>query len=225
MEAAAGMASKRLVFVTGPPGVGKTTLIMKVLERLRREYPNLHMRGFYTRETRDSAGQRVGFEAVTVDGRSASLASIFPFSSSSSAAGTRAAAAKVGKYNVDVRSFESLVLPELQEIAQREDVGDSSSSSSSSSNRLFVIDEVGKMELFSSSFFPAVCDILNSASASSSSSTLVLGTIPVPKFGKDLVQVARIRTRSDVAIFSLTKANRDAMAISIFSHIVSLMTH
>ncbi|BFI12248.1 nucleoside-triphosphatase [Marchantia polymorpha subsp. ruderalis] len=224
MEAAAGMASKRLVFVTGPPGVGKTTLIMKVLERLRSEYPNLQMRGFYTRETRDSAGQRVGFEAVTVDGRSASLASIFPFSSSSSAAGTRAAAAKVGKYNVDVRSFESLVLPELQAIAQREDVG-GSSSSSSSSNRLFVIDEVGKMELFSSSFFPAVCDILNSASASSSSSTLVLGTIPVPKFGKDLVQVARIRTRSDVAIFSLTKANRDAMAISIFSHIVSLMTH
>ncbi|XP_052622673.1 uncharacterized protein LOC128127963 [Lactuca sativa] len=53
----------------------------------------------------------------------------------------------VGRYRVDVASFESLALPELQ---FKEDTN------------LFVIDEVGKMELFSSLFFPAVLCVLES---------------------------------------------------------------
>nr|KAJ0212972.1 hypothetical protein LSAT_V11C400225040 [Lactuca sativa] len=53
----------------------------------------------------------------------------------------------VGRYKVDVASFESLALPELQ---FKEDTD------------LFVIDEVGKMELFSSLFFPAVLRVLES---------------------------------------------------------------
>nr|KAJ0227552.1 hypothetical protein LSAT_V11C100016460 [Lactuca sativa] len=53
----------------------------------------------------------------------------------------------VGRYRVDVASFESLALPELQ---FKEDTD------------LFVIDEVGKMELFSSLFFPAVLCVLES---------------------------------------------------------------
>nr|KAJ0221828.1 hypothetical protein LSAT_V11C200075400 [Lactuca sativa] len=62
----------------------------------------------------------------------------------------------VGRYRVDVASFESLALPELQVLDFRfhfqfkEDTD------------LFVIDEVGKMELFSSLFFPAVLRVLES---------------------------------------------------------------
>nr|KAJ0190495.1 hypothetical protein LSAT_V11C800427330 [Lactuca sativa] len=53
----------------------------------------------------------------------------------------------MGRCRVDVASFESLALPELQ-FKEYTD--------------LFVIDEVGKMELFSSLFFPAVLRVLES---------------------------------------------------------------
>ncbi|XP_027909418.1 cancer-related nucleoside-triphosphatase isoform X2 [Vigna unguiculata] len=142
--------------VTGPPGVGKSTLIMRVLESLRVN-SSIKLQGFYTREVR-RAGQRVGFEVVTLDGRTAPLASIH-FSSPESVGWP-----SVGKYKVDVASFESLALPELQ---VREDTS------------LFIIDEVGKMELFSSSFFPAVLRVLES-------NIPVLASIPIPKFGRDI---------------------------------------
>jgi hypothetical protein len=44
---------------------------------------------------------------------------------------------------------------------------------------LFIIDEVGKMELFSSSFFPAVLKVLES-------NIPVLASIPIPKSGRDI---------------------------------------
>lgn len=44
---------------------------------------------------------------------------------------------------------------------------------------LFIIDEVGKMELYSASFFPAVLKVLES-------NIPILATIPIPKFGRDI---------------------------------------
>ncbi|CAI9266819.1 unnamed protein product [Lactuca saligna] len=83
-------------------GVGKTTLIARVLENLRTSYPNLKIQGFFTREIRQK-GERVGFEVVTLDGRTDPLASV-----------NNSRWPTVGRYRVDVASFESLALPELQ---------------------------------------------------------------------------------------------------------------
>ncbi|KAM7261275.1 hypothetical protein ACFE04_026750 [Oxalis oulophora] len=152
------MGSKCLL-VTGSPGVGKTTLIMRVFQNLKLSNPNLKIQGFYTREVRDQGGERVGFELVTVDGRTAPLA-LTPSNSTVSSMRWP----NVGKYKVDVASFESLALPELQ-IRQDTD--------------LFIIDEVGKMELFSSSFFPAVLKLLES-------DIPLLASIPIPKSGRDI---------------------------------------
>lgn len=44
---------------------------------------------------------------------------------------------------------------------------------------MFIIDEVGKMELYSSFFFPAVLRILDS-------NIPLLATVPVPKNGRDI---------------------------------------
>lgn len=62
-----------------------------------------------------------------------------------------------------------------------------------------VIDEVGKMELFSQPFAQAVRQTL------SAPGTVVLGTIPVPK-GKPLALVEEIRSRADVRVFSVSAA-------------------
>lgn len=44
---------------------------------------------------------------------------------------------------------------------------------------LFIVDEVGKMELFSSAFFPAVMRVMES-------NIPVLATIPLPRYGRDI---------------------------------------
>ncbi|XP_061346101.1 uncharacterized protein LOC133291787 isoform X1 [Gastrolobium bilobum] len=180
--------------VTGPPGVGKSTLIMRVFESLKASNPALKVQGFYTREVRH-AGQRVGFEVVTLDGRTCPLASA-NISSPESLTWP-----SVGKYKVDIASFESLALPELQ---VREDT------------ELFIIDEVGKMELYSSSFFPAVLKVLES-------NIPILASIPVPKFGRDIPAVARLRNHAGATCFTLSVSNRDTVREQIRSLLEELL--
>nr|XP_055164879.1 cancer-related nucleoside-triphosphatase isoform X2 [Nyctereutes procyonoides] len=92
---------------------------------------------------------------------------------------------RVGQYVVDLTSFELLALPVLR----------NAGSSSGPGQRVCVIDEIGKMELFSQPFIQAVRQML------STPGTVVLGTIPIPK-GKPLALVEEIRNRNDVQVFN-----------------------
>ena len=56
------------LLLTGPPGVGKTTIISQALEQL-----DWSKQGFYTREIREGT-KRDGFMLVTLDGKEAPLA-------------------------------------------------------------------------------------------------------------------------------------------------------
>ncbi|XP_042421181.1 cancer-related nucleoside-triphosphatase homolog [Zingiber officinale] len=191
---AATPSASKCFLVTGPPGVGKTTLITRVFEALRASHPQITIQGFYTREVREGS-DRVGFEVVTLDGMRGPLASSKISSTESLRWPT------VGKYKVDVESFESLALPQMQV---------------KEGTNLFIIDEVGKMELYSSSFFPAVLRILDS-------NVPFLASIPIPKFGRDIPGVARLRNHPGATIFTLDPGNRDAMKDRIYSQIVSLL--
>lgn len=120
-----GKKPKKML-LTGYPGCGKTTAIMKIILQLNPE----KMAGFYTQEIR-CKGRRVGFQWYRLDGKEGVLAHVEnrgPFS--------------VGKYTVDVSGFENAVVPIL-DIRQNP-------------AELFVIDEIGKMECFSGVFVEAV---------------------------------------------------------------------
>ena len=120
------------LFLTGAPGVGKTTVIMRVLERLA-----LKATGFYTRELRGKRG-RLGFEAVTLDGERCLLAHVEIKSRY-----------RVSKYGVDVATFEAVIVPSIDPDLHPEAA-------------LIVIDEVGKMECFSRRFCETVLKALDS---------------------------------------------------------------
>ncbi|XP_074844754.1 cancer-related nucleoside-triphosphatase [Carettochelys insculpta] len=171
------------VFLTGPPGIGKTTLIQKAIEVLKSS--GVAIDGFYTQEVRES-GRRIGFDVVTLSGRRGTLSRLGSESSS-----TRHEY-RVGQYVVDLASFEQLALPVLRNADLGRDTG----------KKVCIIDEIGKMELFSQSFIQAVRQILTD------SRTTILGTIPIPK-GKPLGLVEEIRSRKDVKVFNVTKENRD----------------
>ena len=119
------------LLLTGKPGVGKTTLVERVLESLR---GRLRIAGFTTTEVRDSTGQRVGFRIVTVEGEQGELAR----------KGLKSHV-RVGRYGVNLEAFEKLALPELA----RRDVD------------LILIDEIGKMECASGRFRRRVEDALD----------------------------------------------------------------
>ncbi|BAT72360.1 nucleoside-triphosphatase THEP1 [Thermosulfidibacter takaii ABI70S6] len=79
------------LFLTGKPGVGKTTAIIKVLELLQDKGV-----GFYTKEIREK-GKRVGFKLVTTWGESYIFAHV-------DIDGPR-----VSRYGVDVRVLEHVI--------------------------------------------------------------------------------------------------------------------
>lgn len=183
----------RHVFLTGPPGVGKTTLIQKATEVLKSS--GIPVDGFYTEEVRQE-GRRIGFDVVTLSGKRSTLSRV----GLEPPLGKREC--RVGQYVVDVTSFEQLALPVLRD----------ASSSSGSGHGVCVIDEIGKMELFSQPFIQIVRQIL------STPGTVVLGTIPIPK-GKPLTLVEEIRNRDDIKVFTVTKENRNHLLQDIVIYV------
>jgi len=120
------------ILLTGRPGVGKSTLIARVLT-----HADVCARGFYTRELRTPAG-REGFEAITLDGRRVILAHI-----------DLKGPHRVGKYGVAVSRFETEVVPAIQ-------------TAYGEPGELIVIDEIGRMECFSALFRQTVQEALES---------------------------------------------------------------
>uniref|UniRef100_A0A8C7Z1N5 Nucleoside-triphosphatase, cancer-related n=1 Tax=Oryzias sinensis TaxID=183150 RepID=A0A8C7Z1N5_9TELE len=113
----------------------------------------------------------------------------------------------VGPYAVDLPSFERVALPLFRNLR----------SAARSSTKVFVIDEIGKMELFSQSFVRAVSQTLDSP-------CVILGTIPVPK-GRPLGLVEEVRSRRDVKVFHVSKENRDALLPDIVAALQECLQH
>jgi nucleoside-triphosphatase len=161
------------ILITGLPGVGKTTLIKKLYENLKPYRPN----GFYTEEIREG-GTRKGFKLNSFDGRSGVLSHVNIKSPH-----------RVGKYGVDVESFDLFITGFEFE---------------SESNNMVIIDEIGKMECCSRVFQTIIGDILDS-------DKLLLATIALK--GGGLIE--KIKNRNDVTIFTLSVQNRKTMLSEI----------
>ena len=162
----AKMFNKNLL-ITGKPGCGKTTLIKEIVKEIKK--PAF---GFYTQEIRNKNGKRVGFEMISLNGRKGILAHI-NFESKY----------RVGKYKVNLETLEKIGVESVLKGLE-------------SKENLIVIDEIGKMELFSDKFKKAVLKALDSDNK-------VLATI---KLTKD-PYCDKIKERKDTKMFELKRAN------------------
>jgi nucleoside-triphosphatase len=159
--------------ITGKPGVGKTTLVQKVIERMQ----PVNMAGFCTAEIR-CMGSRLGFELQGLNGERRTLAHVEIDSRN-----------RVGRYGVDKNGFEEflealdLLNPDVE---------------------LIVIDEIGKMELFSNTFRSLVRNAL-------SSEKQVLASIALK--GNEFIR--KIKQRLDIHLLEVTHDNRDHLLEAI----------
>jgi len=161
---------KRLmnILLTGRPGIGKTTLIKKLID-----VTSLSKGGFYTEEIREG-GKRVGFSLMTLDGKKSTLASIkikSPY--------------RVGKYSVDVDGFEAIGVEAIRKAMP--------------TKKLIIIDEIGKMELFSKKFRDVVIQALNTG-----------GVVATIKKGRGSF-IDGIKSRRDVRLLEVNLENRDTL--------------
>jgi len=157
------------IFLTGRPGVGKTTVIMKVVERFKGRAG-----GFYTEEIRKD-NLREGFQIRTLDGRDGTLAHV-----------SHSGPFRVGKYGVDIDAFDGIAVPSLERALEEDE--------------LVIIDEIGKMELFSRRFRTLIQKVL-------ASDRRILGVIHqrIDSFTQ------RIRQWPTVEIWTVTEANRNSL--------------
>ena len=115
------------ILITGPPRCGKSTLISKLIDYYINE-KNFTIYGFLTPEVREK-GNRIGFDIIDIFTRNRSyLARVGDFKTKY----------KLGKYNIFIKEFNEY----LEKILNLEE----------KNVNLVIIDEIGKMELFSQKF-------------------------------------------------------------------------
>ncbi len=165
------------LLITGAPGIGKTTLIRAVIAGLP-----LSAGGFLTEEIRQG-NQRVGFRVRALDGRDGILAH------AKAVRGPR-----VGRYHVDVSTFEAVGVAALETATCEAD--------------LIVVDEIGKMELCCPRFVPALEAALDSRKP-------LLGTIlQAPHPWTDA-----LKRRPAVEVYRLTERNRQDLQDALLARL------
>lgn len=140
--------------------------------------------GFFTLEIKEK-GSRVGFSINTLDGWEGILAHQRSKSRF-----------KVGKYGVNLKDIDSIAVPAMIPARKAE---------------IVVIDEIGKMECFSSLFKETLIRVL-------SLSNWIIGSIA--QKGDPFIQ--RIKERDDVLLITLTTQNRDILVGQILDSIKPL---
>ena len=159
--------------------MGRTILLMgrprvgktTIIKEVVKRLPG-RVGGFYTEEIKER-GQRQGFRIVTLDGQEGILAHVDVRSRY-----------RVSKYGVDLVSLERVGVTAIQHAIVASDC--------------VVIDEIGKMELFSAAFKEAVL-------AAVESDKLVLGTVML----RSHPWADAIKAHPQVTLIQITEANRD----------------
>ena len=120
--------------MTGPPGCGKTTAILRIVNELKKR--GVRVEGMYTQELREG-GRRIGFIIKRITGGKGTLAHVRFMEGP-----------RLGRYVVNLRDLEAIGVSALMDGLKEAEV--------------IVVDEVGPMELFSQRFREAVEQLISS---------------------------------------------------------------
>ncbi|XP_050305039.1 nucleoside-triphosphatase THEP1 [Anthonomus grandis grandis] len=172
------------ILITGLPGTGKTTLVKKVIKHLL-ESKTTNIDGFITEEARNDRNQRTGFYVRLIHSEKTTILADKkkqPLSPDIK---------YLGSYTVYIKQFEESVL----DIISKFEKG------------ILIIDEIGKMELFSRNFEEAVTKALNKPDVR------IIATVPT----KGPTFVERLKKDPKCHLLNVTIDNRDCLVETILS--------
>lgn len=130
-----GKNMSQCIFLLGRPGVGKTSVLLRVVKELKAM--GLNVGGMISQEARRGA-TRIGFRLIDLEtGREGWLAHVHQKTGPS-----------VGKYRVNLRDLQTIGVNAILSAIHNADV--------------VIIDEIGPMELYSSDFKDAVTRAMQS---------------------------------------------------------------
>jgi len=152
------------ILITGKPGCGKSTLILKLSD----QFKNRRISGIITPEIR-RGNQRYGFKIVDLLSQKEGIMASVDIQSEK----------RVSKYYVDVQVVDKIMNEFMGSYEQAD---------------IFMVDEIGKMELYSEKFKEVIQQILDSNKP-------VIATIPL---SKDPF-IEKIKKRKDSKVFYLEK--------------------
>ena len=159
------------VVLQAPPRTGKSTLVAKLCSML--ESKGYKIGGIQTPEIREK-NRRVGFWVLDVYKGTKEILAHIDIKSKF----------KVSKYGVDLNSFDELAITAIDYAIEN--------------CQLIIIDEIGKMELFSDKFQDAVIRGLNSSKP-------VIGTMGM--INHPFVRL--LKSRSDVQVLTIDRGNME----------------
>jgi nucleoside-triphosphatase len=166
-----GNASPLRVLLEGRPGIGKTTVTRRLIGLLRDA--GVPLGGFVTEEIR-ARGHRAGFAVEAVSGDRGILARV-----------ELPGPPRVGRYGVDLQAFEQVALSAL---------------AATQPGGVVVVDELGKMELASTTFREAVSGLWDREVA-------VVATVQLHHHPF----TDALKRRPDVQVLRVTEHTRDAL--------------
>ncbi len=167
----------KTLLLTGYPGCGKTTIIRKVVTQL-----GDRAGGFYTEEI-SGPGGRKGFQLITLDGKEVVLAHK-DFRGKAHPC--------VGRYGVDVQALERVGVAALQRAIQ--------------AGQIVIVDEIGKIELFSAAFSNVVMQAILGPNP-------VVGSIVL----KPDPRADTFKRLAQVTVWEVIPRNRDALPDQIIA--------
>ena len=128
------MPMLRILVLTGAPGVGKTTVLTKIVDALKAK--GVSVGGMISSEVRKN-GVRIGFEILNLNsGERGWLAHV------------NGQGPQVGKYHVNLGDLDNIGTTAIMQALEK--------------NSAIAIDEIGPMELYSQKFKQAVAQALES---------------------------------------------------------------
>lgn len=161
-----------MLLLTAKPRMGKSIIIKKIINKVGSN----NCIGFYSEEIKED-GERIGFQVISLSGRREVFAHVDFISD-----------VRIGRYGIDVKIMEEVLLSELNLACSNED------------DRLIVIDEIGLMQISSLKIREQLLHLAES-------NKTIIGTI----FSDPHPWIDEYKLHKNIRLIQVTEDNRDGI--------------
>jgi len=191
-----------IVVLTGRPGVGKTTLFLKVVNEIRRA--GIGVFGFYCPEVRDpTLRRRIGFRIVDLRTSNETwLAVDETLATKLNFKVSRVGLPRIGRYLVLIDEASKLMFQAIKRLSEQE--------------KILAIDEVGPMELAVPGFREALMQSLNDVK---------VGLLVVHRNIDVKAILGNVIENRNLRVFLVNEDNRDVLHTHVLQEIFKVLSH